>query len=530
MPTAVGPRDAERPLVLALDLGSGSLRAIVYDRLGREVAGTEGRAPTEWRHTPDGGVEADADALVAGACAAIDQALSGCNLMVAGSGADGRSAGTGSIASEIRAVGISTFWHSVLGVDASDRAATPLYSWADGRSRSAVGVLRERLDEETVRRRTGCVFHTSYLPARLLWLRTSRPDVFRRARAWLGIGEYLTLRLFGRAACSISMASGTGMLDLRRCEWDGGVLDALGLSPDRLSPLVDLDAPFTGLGAEYAARWPALARIPWLPAAGDGALSNIGTGCVERGRAAVSLGTSGALRVMWAGDVPEVPRALWVYRADRRRVLTGGAITNGGSVYRWLLDTLPLGDPSRLDAALRGRAPDAHGLVMLPFLSGERSPFWPVASRGAVVGLTASTQPLDLLQAGLESVAYRLALVWDALRAAVPGVREIVASGGALAHLPAWLQIIADVFGRDIVRSAEDEGSSRGAALLALEALGAARIEGMPVPRGAEVRADASRHARYQSARARHVSVEQMLETLKVETVSAEAGRPGASG
>jgi gluconokinase len=499
--------------VLALDLGSGSLRAIVYDRLGREVAGTEGRAPTEWRQTPDGGVEADAGALTAGACAAIDQAV----------------AGAGRIASEIRAAGISTFWHSVLGVDAAGRSATPLYSWADGRSRAAVGVLRERLDEEAVRRRTGCVFHTSYLPARLLWLRTSRPDLFRGVRTWLGIGEYLTLRLFGRAACSISMASGTGMLDLRGCDWDEEVLGVLGLSPERLSPLVDLDAPFTGLSGEYAARWPALARIPWLPAAGDGALSNIGTGCVERGRAALSLGTSGALRVMWSGDVPEVPRALWVYRADRRRVLTGGAITNGGSVYRWLLDTLPLGDPSGLDAALRARAPDAHGLVVLPFLSGERSPYWEAASRGAVVGLTASTRPVDLLQGGLEAVAYRLSLVWDALRTAVPGIREIVASGGAFGHLPVWLQIIADVLGRDIVRSAEDEGSSRGAALLALEALGAARIEEMPVPRGPEVRADASRHAFYQEARARYVRAEQVLAELQAAAAPCEACRPGSA-
>jgi gluconokinase len=499
--STVAPDAAERPLVLALDLGSGSLRALVYDRLGREVAGTEGRAPTEWRHTPDGGVEADAGAIVAGACAAIDQAL----------------VGAAEIASEIRAAGISTFWHSVLGVDAAGRAATPLYSWADGRSRSWVRVLRERLDEEAVRRRTGCVFHTSYLPARLLWLRATRPDVFRTVHTWLGIGEYLTLQLFGHTACSVSMASGTGMLDLRRCEWDSEVLGALGLTLERLSPIVDLDTPFAGLCGDHANRWPALARIPWLPAAGDGALSNIGTGCVERGRAALSLGTSGALRVMWSGEVPEVPRALWVYRADRRRVLTGGAITNGGAVYRWLLETLALGDSSGFEGALPARPPDAHGLIVLPFLSGERSPYWPDASCGAVIGFTASTRPIDLLQAGLEAVAYRLSLVWDALRSAVPGIHEIVASGGAFAHLPPWLQIVADVFGRDIVRSTEDEGSSRGAALLALEALGAMRIEAMPVPRGRAVRADALRHAVYDKARARHVRAEHLLEPPGVE-------------
>ena len=492
--------------MLALDLGSGSLRAIVYDRLGREVAGTEGRAPTEWTRTPDGGVEADADALVAGTCRAIDQALTG----------------AGAVGADIRAVGISTFWHSLLGVDATGRPATPLYSWADGRSRSAIPVLRERLDEEAARRRTGCVFHTSYLPARLVWLRATRPDVFRAAHTWLGIGEYLALRLFGRAVCSVSMASGTGMLDLRRCEWDGEVVAAVELSPERLSPLGDLDAPLRGLLTEYAARWPPLAEIPWLPAAGDGALSNAGTGCAGRARAALSLGTSGALRVLWSGDVPDVPRALWVYRADRRRVLTGGAVSNAGSVYRWLREHLALGDPTALDAALRERAPDAHGLAVLPFLSGERSPFWPEASRGAIVGMTLATQPVDLVQAGLESVAYRLALVWDALQGAVPEAGEIVASGGALAHLPAWLQIIADVFGREIVRSAEDEGSSRGAALLALEALGAARIEEMPVPRASTIRPDPSRRARYQAARARHARLERALAPVEWQAPAGE--------
>jgi len=500
----LAPRDAERPLVLALDLGSGSLRAIVYDRLGREVAGTEGRAPTVWRRTAGGGVEADADAVVDAACAAVDRAL----------------AGAGALAAEIRAAGVSTFWHSLLGTDADGRAATPLYSWADGRSRSAVLALRARLDEEAVRRRTGCVFHTSFLPARLLWLRTAQPGLFQRVRTWMGIGEYLTARLFGRAACSVSMASGTGLLDVHRCEWDPEVLAALGLTPGHLSPLVDLDAPFHGLRPDYGSRWPALARIPWVPPAGDGALSNIGSGCVDRGRAAFSLGTSGAIRVMWSGDAPAVPRALWVYRADRRRVLTGGAVTNGGAVYQWLREQLAVDDPAALDAALREREPDAHGLVVLPFLSVERSPSWPVASRGAVLGLTSATQALDLLQAGLESVAYRLAMVWDALDGTVPGIREIIASGGAFAHLPAWLQVIADVFGRDLIRSAEDEGSSRGAALVALEAIGAARVDEMPVPRGAAVRPDAARHARYREARARHAEAERTLEPL----LSGEAG------
>lgn len=498
MPT-VSPRSAEPPLVLALDLGSSSLRAIVYDGAGREVSGTEGRTPSPWRRTRDGAVEADPDTLLENTFRAVDIAL----------------AAAQAASTPIRAVGISTFWHNIMGVGADGRPVTPVYSWADQRSAGAARLLRERFDEEAVRRRTGCVFHPSYPAARLFWLRHAAPDVFRSAQTWLSVGEYLILRCFGRAVCSVSMASGSGLFDQRRCDWDGEVLDALGLTPDRLSPLGDLDTPLEGLAPAFAARWTSLARVPWLPAAGDGALSNLGTGCLTTARAALVIGTSGALRVLWNGPVPEVPRGLWIYRLDRRRVLVGGAVSNGGNVYRWLREHVTLGDSGGVEDALSRRAPAAHGLVVLPFLAGERSPAWPLVAHGAVVGMTLATEPLDLLQAALEAVAYRIGLIWDVLRAAVPDVREIVASGGALRHSEVWMQIIADVLGHELIASDEEEGSSRGAALAALEVLGAARAADLPAPLGSTVRPNPERHARYQDAAARQRLVEEALSPLQ---------------
>ncbi len=494
-------RDAECPLVLALDLGSSSLRAIVFDRLGHELQDTEGRVPTQWRRTPEGGVEADPDALLEGACQAIDRAL----------------AAAGPSAQHVRAVGISTFWHNILGVGADGRPITPLYSWADKRSAGAARTLRTRLDEEAVRRRTGCVFHPSYPAVRLFWLREAAPGVFRTVRTWMSIGEYLALRCFGRTVCSVSMASGTGMFDQRRCAWDDELLEAVGITADRLAPLGDLDTLFVGLTPTYAARWPALAGIPWLPAAGDGALSNIGTGCVTSSRAALAVGTSGALRVLRTGSVPTVPRALWNYRADRARVLSGGAVSNGGNVYRWLADLMAVGAPEEIERALRARPADGHGLVVLPFIAGERSPEWPLAARGAIVGMTLATEPLDLLQASLEAVAYRFALMWDDLRGVIPDVGEIVASGGALLRSPVWLQIIADVLGHEVIASAEEEGSCRGAALVALEVLGAAQAATLPAELGQVYAPDLARHARYRDARARQRLVEEALTPLATE-------------
>jgi gluconokinase len=497
--STVAPDRAGTPLVLALDLGSSSGRAIVYDARGREVEGTEGRSPWRWTTTPDGGVEGDADRFLDGAFAAVDAAL----------------AAAGRLAPRIAAVGVSTFWHNIMGVGADGRPTTPLYSWADERSAAAAQRLRDRLDERAVRRRTGCVFHPSYPAARLLWLRTANPEAWRATRTWMSIGEYLTFRCFGRGACSVSMASGTGMFDQARCEWDAEVLDAVGVSPDHLAPVVDLDSPLAGLAPAFAARWPSLASIPWLPPAGDGALSNLGTGSVGPSRAALTVGTSGALRTLRRVSPSEPPEGLWHYRLDRSRLLTGGAVSNGGSVASWMRDQFALGSLEEVEQALRSRRPDGHGLVMLPFLAGERSPRWPLHARGAIVGLTLTTDPIDLLQAALESIAMRIGLIWDLLRAAVPEVTEIIASGGALLHSPAWLQIMADVLGHEIVASAEAEGSSRGAALLALELAGAGRAEEAPVPLGITYRPVPERQARYQDAKARQLRVEGALEPLQ---------------
>ncbi len=490
---------AEMPLVLALDLGSSSARAIVYDVRGREVEGTEGRTPSRWTATPDGGVEGDPDGLLDGAFAAVDAAL----------------AAADRLAPRIAAVGVSTFWHNIMGVAANGRPATPLYSWADERSAAAAQSLRDRLDERAVRKRTGCVFHPSYPAARLLWLRGARPADWRATRTWMSIGEYLALRCFGRAVCSVSMASGTGMFDQERCEWDAEVLEAVGVSPDHLAPVADLDSQLAGLAPAFSARWPALARAPWLPAAGDGALSNLGTGCVGPSRIALVVGTSGALRMLRRVRPSEPPEGLWHYRLDRGRLLTGGAVSNGGSVFRWVHDQFAFGSPDEVEQALRSRRPDGHGLIVLPFLAGERSPRWPLKARGAIVGLTLATSPLDLLQAALEAVALRFGLLWELLRAAAPEATEIIASGGALLHSPAWLQMMADALGHEIIASAEAEGSSRGAALLALELAGAGRAEDAPVPLGVRYRPDPERHSRYRKASARHVRVEAALEPLQ---------------
>jgi len=485
---------AAAPLVLALDVGTSSVRAYVYDALGRRLRGA--RLRYAWRTTPDGGVEADADDVVRHTVAALDAVLHD----------------AGPLAEQITAVGVAALWHSLLGVGADGRPATPAYAWSDARAAGAAAALRRRLDADAVHARTGAVLHTSYLPAKLLWLSESRPAEFARSRYWMSVGEYLALRLFGERRVSLSMASGTGLFDQQRLAWDAGVLDALPVTAAQLSPLVDLDAPSVGLRPEFAGRWPTLRSVPWLPAAGDGACANVGAGCTTPDHVALSLGTSGALRVVAAAEASPVPPGLWRYRVDRRRAVTGGAVSNGGNVYAWLRATLRLPEPAELEDALAAMPADGHGLTVIPSLAGERSPDWPVAARATVTGLTLDTTPAQIAHAAFEGVAYRLALIRRLLRRAFPAAQRVVASGGALRRSPTWARIIADAFGEPLLLAVDDEASSRGAALLALEVTGALRdVADAPAALGATVAPDAARHARYVDAIARYEALERRV-------------------
>ncbi len=480
----VSMQEAETPLVLTLDIGTSSTRVLLFDARARQVSGVEARASYTVHTTPDGGAELDPEVVLEAVAGCVDQALSQ---------AGGRSR-------EIAGVGACSLASSMVGV-ADGRAVTPVYIWADTRSAPDAAELRSRLDEAAVHDRTGCMIHPSYLPPRFLWLQRTQPDLLKRAQRWMSISEYLHLRMFGQAICSYSVASWTGLLDRRRLTWDREWLSLLPIDESQLSPLGDADTALRGLRSEFARRWPALAEIPWFLAVGDGAGSNLGSGCTTPRRIAVNAGTSGAMRVVLPGTPDQVPSGLWCYRVDRKRSLLGGALSNTGNVFQWLRQTLQLGSAEEIERQLAEAEADAHGLTVLPFLAGERAPGWAGHARAAFTGIGWHTRPIDLLQAGLEAVAYRFALIYRLLNQAIEGAEEVIVSGGAMLSSPAWTQILSDVLGRPVIASAESEATSRGAALLALEALGVVQDASDLEPAlGDTFRPRPDRHERYQRA------------------------------
>ncbi len=296
------------------------------------------------RTAPDGAVEFDADALVDAVAGAVDGCL----------------AGAGARAAEIAGVGASVFWHSLLALDAAGRPLTPLLTWADTRSAAAAAALRARLDARATHARTGAPLHAGFYPARLAWLRASRPDVFARAATWCGFAEYLLARLTGILQASVSMASGTGLLDQETLAWDAPLLAESAIGPDRLPAIAD--APARGLAGEWAA---ALAR------AGQGALASrlgrrrlLEPGLGLRGARARRAERRHVRRAPPRHDSSDaaVPSGLWRYRIDAARSLVGGATSEGGNVLAWCRERLAL--PG--ETGLRGGAGAAGARLARP--------------------------------------------------------------------------------------------------------------------------------------------------------------------
>ena len=363
-----------QPLILALDIGTSSVRSALYDGGANQIRGTSIKKEWSFKTFREGGSHLDPVTAISIVAAAIDEALER----------------SGKVKGEIGYVATCSFWHSLVGIDKKGDPTTKIIGWADTRSRNYSGLLKKRFDERETHDRTGARFHSSFWPAKLLWLRKECPEIFAKTERWLSFTDLIGLTFFGEAATSVSMASGTGIFDIRKCEWDAELLKYLKISPAML-PAVAAQQQTFKLNKKYAKRWPRLAGAKWLPAIGDGAADSMGAGCVTKGKAALMVGTSGAMRVAYAGETPAtIPDGLWCYRIDRKRVIIGGALSDGGNLYAWMRQNLSL--PKDAEKKVAIRPPGARGVTILPYFHGERSTGYDESANGALFGLTADAR------------------------------------------------------------------------------------------------------------------------------------------
>jgi len=380
---------------------------------------------------------------------------------------------------QVVGIGASTAMHGLIGLDADQRPLTPLLTWADSRAAEQAVKLRDTELGRRLHQTSGTPIHSMSHLTKLLWYSVHDPETMRQVRWWVGLKDFVLLQLTGELVTEVSNASGTGMLELKTRDWNPEALQVTGLTADRLPPV----RPTTDslpLRADLADELGLPRDLPVVLGAGDGPLGNLGVGALESGVVGLSIGTSGAVRMITDRPYVDAGGKLFCYNLAEGAWVIGGAISNGGIVVRWGADVFgadfadePGGNPDGMLLELARDVPiGADGLVMLPFLMAERAPLWNPTIPGAYFGVRRSHTRAHFVRAAIEGVALMLSTIVGELDRAAP-IRQIRATGGVF-RSTVWRDVLTGALGKPLVVTDGAEGTALGAAALTLFALGEA--------------------------------------------------------
>ncbi|MDI7275831.1 MAG: xylulokinase [Anaerolineae bacterium] len=387
-------------------------------------------------------------------------------------------AGPGLRAEEIAGLGLTGQMHGMVALDENGQVLRPCIMWNDQRTGPQCAEIMATVGRERFLALTGNLALPGFTAPKILWVRQHEPEVYRRIAQVLLPKDYIRFRLTGDYATEVSDASGTVLFDVAHRGWSQEVLQALDIRPHWL-PGSHESPEVTGTLSEAAARETGLpAGLPVVGGGGDQAAQAVGSGIVREGVISVTVGTSGV--VFAATDEmkldPQARLHSFCHAVPGRWHVMGVMLSAGGSL-RWLRDTIAgpereVGHLSGVDpyeimiAEAAQVPPGSEGLLFLPYLTGERTPYPDPNARGAFVGLTLRHNKAALVRAVLEGVAYGLRDSLELLRALQIPIRQVRASGGG-ARSTLWRQIMADIFGTELVTINITEGAAYGAALLA---------------------------------------------------------------
>ena len=447
-------------VILALDQGTSSSRAIVFDRQGKPIGAAQHEVLSAY--PAPGRVEQDADVLVETQLRAAREALDA----------------AGVVAAEVAAIGITNQRETTIAWDRDGRPLAPAIVWQDRRTAASCAAFRAGGHEPAVRARTGLLLDPYFSATKMAWLLEALPDGRRRAAAGeilLGtVDSYLAWRLTGGRtfATDASNASRTLLLDLERRSWSPELLDLFGVPGEALPEVRPTDGGFGETSPDLLG-----APVPIVAAVGDQQAALFGQGCLAPGEAKNTYGT-GCFLLMTTGSRPPVPppgllaTVAWERRGQGPTYALEGSVFVAGAAVRWLRDGLGIiADAAEVEPLARS-VPDSGGVVVVPAFAGLGAPYWDPEARGTITGITAGTTRAHLARATLEAIAHQTADLVDALEAGgAPPLHALRADGGAAGN-DLLLQVQADLLGRPVARAAVRETTALGAALLAGRAAG----------------------------------------------------------
>ncbi|RFZ94528.1 gluconokinase [Mucilaginibacter conchicola] len=466
---------------LGIDLGTGSTKAVAIDGQGNTLASAQQHYTTS---QPKPGYAEQNPEM-------IWQAFLTCVEQVAVK-----------LGNAAVAISFSSAMHSLMPVDAGGKPLMNAMLWSDARSGEIAEQLRNSDKAEDIYRNTGTAIYAMSPLCKIMWLQQNDSHIVEKAHKFISIKEYIWFKLFGVYEVDYSIASSTGMFDVLKLDWYQPSLQLAGIDSNKLSEPVNTDhrrkltdgVSFSGIDAETL----------FFTGASDGCCANLGGNAIKPGTGALTIGTSGAIRVGSSKPVYNFNAMTFNYLLNAKTFICGGAVNNGGGAVNWLIQNflgLELNEESykHLFAEIDAIAPGSEGLIFLPYLYAERAPVWDAKSSASFINITSKHKRAHFLRAALEGICFALNHVLHAVEQADEPINELVISGGFIAS-PVWVQMLADITGKRLIVLQSDDASALGAIYLAVEALGIDinAIIGKDTEKQTVIEPDAKTHQMYQ--------------------------------
>ena len=483
--------------IIGIDIGTTNTKAVAFTDGGEVIANASFSYPAFT--DADGAHELDPRQLLEAVLAVLKEALIQ---------ADGRKGLAG--------VSFSCAMHSLIAVDGRGEPLTRAITWADLRSKPFADVLKSSEAGRRIYRQTGTPIAPMSPLCKLLWLKQRQPEIFGRAAKFISIKEYIWYRLFGKYQVDYSIASATGLFDLYNLCWYRESLELAGIREEMLSEPVPAVHQESTLSSDH--RLPGLPDgLPFIIGGSDGCLANLGSDAVLPGETALTIGTSGALRMTTRAPKYDPAERIFQYILTDQFYVSGGATNNGGGAVQWYAGNFGGGrSVQELTSAAGDVAPGSDGLIFLPYLLGERAPIWNADASALFFGIRWSHEQHHFMRAVLEGISYSLYQVGASLEETIGPMKHIIASGG-FTHSHTWLQMVADVFGKEVRTTNGADASAIGACIMGFYAVGIipdlGKASGLIHVRDKYV-PDEQRHAVYQKGYGQFIELYRRLKDL----------------
>jgi gluconokinase len=441
--------------LIGLDIGTGSAKAVAINEAGKIIADAQVFYSTQ--SAQPGYSEQDPEVLWSAFTNCINKIIE-------------------TIKNPPISISLSSAMHSLMVIDQNGKAITNLITWADTRSEKIAERTRQLPIAENIYKETGTPIHSMSPLCKIIWLKENEPGIFQSPFKFVSIKEYIWYKLFGVWEVDHSIASATGLFNIETFDWNAVSLKLCGINSQQLSSLVATNFTRKNLNSSVASLLNIPATTPLCIGASDGCLANVGSYSTEPGTAALTIGTSGAVRIASANPIFNFSAMTFNYVLDEKMFICGGPVNNGGNVIAWLFKTfLNNSTPSEKDYEDFFKTIDtipagSNGLIFLPYLYGERAPVWDEKACGVFLGIKSFHSTGHFLRAALEGICYSLNSILEIVESSSEKVLQVNASGGFI-HSATWLQILANITGKNICVVETEDASSIGAALLNMKSI-----------------------------------------------------------